>query len=278
MDSLVTLDAPAEATAALEAGQVLLLPQGGFTLTPTETALRDPRFLGAAKNISLSPHGDLKHSAASAQIRSQLSSLMGRYAGFATSLVHTIAPAYRGKLQRGRTSFRPAEIEGRKYSALKDDTRLHVDAFPTTPTQGKRILRVFCNVNETAPRLWHIGEPFEAVTARFLPQIKPKPAFVRALMAGLHITKRYRTAYDDVMVALHNRAKTDMNYQRHCAKTAVAFPPGAVWLCFTDQVMHAAVKGQHALEQTFYLPPAAQADPSTSPLFRLEQKLGRRLT
>ena len=55
-----------------------------------------------------------------------------------------------------------------------DDRRLHVDAFPSRPNYGERILRVFTNVNpDGEPRVWRVGEPFEAVARRFLPRAKP---------------------------------------------------------------------------------------------------------
>ncbi|GAA0549592.1 hypothetical protein FHS83_001137 [Rhizomicrobium palustre] len=277
MNRLSILDAPRGNGAALEAGKVVMLPRGGFTLLPTEEALRDPALLGGAKNISLSPDGKVKHTAASGDARDRLAALMARYADFATALVETIAPAYRGKLVRGRTSFRPAEIEGRKSTALADDTRLHVDAFPTMPMRGRRILRVFANVNPSAARVWNLGEDFAAVAERFISQITVKPDAWHALLAGLRITKARRSAYDDVMLGLHDRAKLDEAYQATCDKERVEFQPGSVWLCYTDQVMHAALKGQHALEQTFYLNPEDMEDPSTTPLAMLEKMMGRRL-
>jgi len=277
MDATLLLNAPAEAIGGLENGKVVILPQGGFALTPAEQRLLDPALLGSAKNISLSPEGRLKHTSAPAPDRPALTAMMARYAAFARDLVDTIAPAYRPHLVRGRTSFRPAEIAGRKSSPVRDDSRLHVDAFPATPMGGRRILRVFANVNPRQPRQWNVGEPFEAVARRFLPAIKAKPAPLRALMAGLGITKRYRSLYDEYMLGLHDGAKLDLAYQERCEKTPVAFQPGTVWLCYTDQVMHAALSGQHALEQTFYLPPAAMADPATTPLAVLERMTGARL-
>ena len=36
------------------------------------------------------------------------------------------------------------------------------------PVQGRRLLRVFCNVNPRGePRVWELGEPFDAVVQRF---------------------------------------------------------------------------------------------------------------
>src|SRR6185437_16347158 len=94
-----------------------------------------------------------------------------RYHERACVLMNAICPQYRGKLKPGFTSFRPAEIAGRTSSWRKDDSRLHVDAFPSRPLQGLRILRVFTNVNPTAPRQWRVGGSFEDVAKTFLPHI-----------------------------------------------------------------------------------------------------------
>ena len=98
-------------------------------------------------------------------------------------LMQALFPSYTTRLQAGRTSFRPIEIAGRiPKSIRKDDTKLHVDAFPTSPTQGNRIIRVFTNVDPNqSPRVWRLGEPFEARSAAFLPQVK-RPWFGRGLL------------------------------------------------------------------------------------------------
>ena len=56
-----------------------------------------------------------------------------------------------------------------------------------------------------------------------------------------------------------------------------SFPAGTTWLCFTDQVLHAALAGHCALEQTFHLPVAALAHPERAPLRVLERLAGRAL-
>ena len=61
-------------------------------------------------------------------------------------------------------------------------------------------------------------------------------------------------------------------------QTAYEFPVGSTWMAFTDQVSHAAMAGQHLLEQTFYLPVTAMADEARSPLRILERLTGRELT
>lgn len=266
-----------DAALALESGRVVIAAGQHFALKPAEETLLTPALLGAAKNISLSPSGVLKHAAAGGEQRILLTALMSRFAAYATGLVETLAPKYRGALERGRTSFRPAEIEGRRSTILKDDTRLHVDAFPATPMRGKRILRVFANIHPSAPRIWNVGEPFADMAHYFIPTARFSPPFLNALRAAFGVTKGPRAHYDDVVLALHDGAKRDQAYQERCPKTRVAFPPGAVWLCFTDVVMHAALKGQFALEQTFYLPVTAMADPARSPLRILEKITGRKL-
>jgi hypothetical protein len=86
-----------------------------------------------------------------------------------------------------------------------------------------------------------------------------------------------RSDYDHLMLGLHDRAKYDLSYQRDCAQQIVRFAPGTTWLCFSDQVMHAAVSGQYMLEQTIHLPVSALYDPSSSPLAILERLCGRTL-
>ncbi|MEO8756075.1 MAG: Kdo hydroxylase family protein, partial [Casimicrobiaceae bacterium] len=54
--------------------------------------------------------------------------------------------------------------------------------------------------------------------------------------------------------------------------------PGTTWLCFSDQVMHAAVSGQYMLEQTIHLPVSALYEPLQAPLAILERLAGRALT
>jgi hypothetical protein len=77
------------------------------------------------------------------------------------------------------------------------------------------------------------------------------------------------------MLGLHDTAKLDTDYQRSTTKTEVRFPPGSTWLCYTDQVMHAALSGQFVLEQTFHLDIDAMAEPGRAPIKVLEKITGR---
>lgn len=203
---------------------------------------------------------------------------MSRFSDQAAALVDRLFPDYRGKLRRARASFRPAEIAGRQTSWRKDDTRLHVDAFPASPVQGRRILRVFTNVNpERRPRVWRVGGEFEEVARRFSSSLKfPLPGS-GAILQLLRVTKSRRTFYDALMLQLHDRMKEDADFQANSPQTTFEFPAGSTWVTFTDQVSHAAMAGQYQLEQTFYLPVTAMLDEARSPLRILERLKGRRL-
>lgn len=83
-----------------------------------------------------------------------------------------------------------------------------------------------------------------------------------------------RTAYDKVMLKLHDVLKADEWFQEHWPKQVHRFPPGSGWAVFTDSVAHAVLSGQHALEQTFLVPVEAMRSPELSPLYILESQCG----
>ena len=181
-------------------------------------------------------------------------------------------------MQLARTSFRPAEIAGRATTWRKDDTRLHIDSFPATPVQGRRILRVFTNVNPVGrPRSWRVGGDFEAVAKRFGPSLSTPWPGSGIVLRALRVTKTRRSAYDALMLQLHDRMKEDSDFQERSPQTPFVFPAGTTWMAFTDQVSHAAMSGQYQLEQTFLVPIEAMADAQRSPLRVLERLLGRHL-
>lgn len=269
----------AQAVAALECGGVLLFPHLQFPVSEDELKVMTAGVGGAAKNVSLDPTlGALRGTGAGAREQTILQEMMARFGNAAKSLLAGVLPGYTAGLQQARISFRPAEIEGRTTSWRKDDTRLHVDSFPSSPVHGRRILRVFSNINPHGKnRVWRIGESFEDVARRFIPAVPAPRAGSAALLRALHITKTRRSAYDHYMLQLHDRMKADLDYQRDVPQTVREFHPGSSWICYTDQVSHAAMRGQFALEQTYSLPVASMATPGNSPLGILERQLGRPL-
>jgi 3-deoxy-D-manno-oct-2-ulosonic acid (Kdo) hydroxylase len=266
-------------TAALEVGKVVSIPGMNFALSEEELKLLDPRILAKAKNVSYSPStGKIGGTSCTGREAEILTGMIARYSKLAGELIGALFPPYRGKFQLLRTSLRPAEIAGRKSSWRKDDTRLHVDAFPSQPTNGNRILRVFCNINPVGkPRVWRLGEPFEKVAQRFLPRIgRPFPGSAR-IQQMLHITKGLRSEYDFVMLKMHDEMKADDAYQASIGQTPVPFASGTIWVCYADSVSHAAISGQHQFEQTVRIPLAAMQDQSRSPLRILERMRQRPL-
>jgi hypothetical protein len=270
-------DAQQTAIRTLEGGGVLVLPHLAFEIAPGELRFLSPTWSDArAKNISLD--GDaLKGARGAPGDLAALRLMISRFAACAGDLVSALFPRYAPYVTRARTSFRPQPAVGRSLSWRKDDARLHIDAFPSRPNHGERILRVFSNVNPLEDRVWRVGEAFAAMARTFLPRVRPPLPGVPALLALLRVTKGVRSDYDHVMLGLHDGAKADLAYQSRCEQRTVHFAPGTTWLCFSDQVMHAAVSGQHMLEQTIHLPVAALYAPESSPLAILEGLCGRRL-
>ena len=274
---VLTDDVREAAARALESGGVIRLPRVNFILTESERRFLSPAWSdGRAKNISFDGVR-LRGAKGKAKDCADLAAMIGRFAAAAGELVAALFPRYAPYVKRARTSYRPQPAEGRRVSWRKDDSRLHVDAFPSRPNRGERILRVFANVNPVDDRVWRVGEPFEAMAKTLLPRVaKPIPG-AATLLAALRITRSRRSDYDHLMLNLHDQAKRDPAYQRECAQETVRFTPGTTWLCFSDQVMHAAVSGQFMLEQTIHLPGSALYDPARAPLAVLERLTGRAL-
>lgn len=263
----------------LEDGVVAFLPSLGFEVQPSERDLFSPAILSSSKNTSYDPASDrVGGTTLTGAPLEQLRGVLSRFSASAASLVDQLLPEYRGRVVRKRASFRPAEIAGRQTSWRKDDTRLHLDAFPTSPTRGDRILRVFSNVNpDGRPRTWRVGEDVAQVAVHFADSLSLPMPGVNALLAALRITKGARTPYDALMLQLHDRMKQDLGWQDASPQERVELPAGSTWLTFTDQVSHAAMAGQYQFEQTFLVPVSAMLSEARSPLRTLERIKGRRL-
>lgn len=262
---------------ALERGNVLHFPDLDFPLDGREQRFLDARWSdGKTKNINLRANETAVRGAVGtpADLR-DLATLIRRYADAAERLILALFPDYGPHLKRAGTSLRPAEIAGRPVSWRKDDTRLHVDAFPSNPLHGQRLLRVFHNIDPDASRVWRIGEPFADFAQRFVPKTRGMLPGQSWLMRALRITKRPRSEYDHRMLQLHDLAKADLAYQRSAPQQTFEFAPGATWVVFSDQALHAAMRGRAMMEQTFYLDPAAIADRTHSPEAVLSRLLGQ---
>jgi hypothetical protein len=268
-----------ELTDALESGAVVCLPGLDFPLSKEESGLLDPRILAGKGAVGYTPvTGKLSGTRCFGAEKKRLKDLMSRYSRSARDLVSVLFPLYKEKLRLKRASLRPAEIAARKGSLREDDTRVQVDALPSEPTGGDRVLRVFCNVNPAGKaHEWRLGEPFEAVARHFLPRVgQPVPGSA-LLLYLLRRTKTMQSEYDFIMLKLRDAMAADEGYQLSVGQEPVLFQPGTTWVCFTDSVSHAALSGQHQLEQTVFVPVDAMWDVKKSPLRVLERLRNRDL-
>jgi hypothetical protein len=275
-------DLRARAVTALESGAVLYFPRLPFLLHDAEKQFLDAHVSdGKAKNISLDPAtGKLQATSLTGEKAKAVGAMIERFGAGAATLMAALLPY--AEIERARTSFRPMQVKGRTYSKINDDRLLHVDAFPTRPMRGRRILRFFANVApHTSPdgghRRWLVGEPFEDFARSFLPRLRPHIPGESRLLGWLGVTRGTRSRYDEMMLSLHDTGKQDEAFQTASPRQALAFPPGCCWAVYTDQVLHAAQGGEFALEQTFHLDISQMADQTTAPLTVLERLSGRAL-
>ena len=270
-------DVKARALDALESGSVLYFPQLPFLLLGSETEFLDAKVAdGKSKNISLDhTSGKMQASSLTGERAARLAAMIERFGSSAAGLVRDLLPY--NHVERARTSFRPVQVKGRSYSKISDDRLLHIDAFPTRPMHGRRILRIFANVAPTSPRHWHVGQPFEEFAQRFLPKVGPHFPGKSWLYGKLGVTRGQRSLYDELMLSMHDAGKLDNDFQSTSPHRNVIFAPGSCWLVYTDQVLHAALGGEFALEQTFHLDVAQMASPEKAPVRILERLSGKAL-
>lgn len=198
-------------TRSLEKGQVLFFPDLAFDDHVAAELLTPDILSEKAKNVSYDP--------ATARIkgcahhRSEIKAMMADYAQATAGLLENLLPHYRGKLVPGKTSYRPVQTKGRKSSYRKDDSLLHIDSFPSNPVHGRRILRVFSNINPHGEtRDWRVGASLENAFDHCLDSIRAPLPFIRRIMNWLGLTKSYRSEYDHYMLHLHHAMKRDPHY------------------------------------------------------------------
>ncbi|HYV42120.1 MAG TPA: Kdo hydroxylase family protein, partial [Thermoanaerobaculia bacterium] len=280
-----------EVCRVLEEGNILLFGQ-----TPFKLPEKDREFLlrqrqteaGYHKNIAYRPGGDRVTGVARQQVEDakELRRVLRDYSRAVVDFASRLLKPYAGQWRLDYASFRPQEEAGRRLSRHARNDLLHVDSFPTRPTRGDRIFRLFTNINPTVPRVWRTRETFPelaerfAVTSGLLRRVSRRGAgrFVLALLKSAGLPVRARPPYDEFMHRFHNFLKDNEAYQDTARAQVVSFSPGATWMVFTDMVTHAVLSGQYALEQTFLIARASLMFPERAPVAVLERLAGRSLT
>ena len=274
----------------LERGEILF-----FSKLPFSFPVEDRDFLLAQKwselrlhkNVSYRPATDvLRGVSADGVINKRLHSLFRNYSAQVIKFLGTFLSPYAGQWILDFASFRPLEEENRDLPLHKRNDLLHVDAFPTRPTRGGRILRVFTNLNPSRPRVWESTEGFDALAQRYandagLAEIAADRSLVtkalRTIGPAVGMAQMGRTPYDTFMLRFHDYLKENADFQSGCPKVHLEFPPLATWIVYTDCVAHSVQSGQYAVEQTLLIPPQALVAPQHAPYRILEKIAGRPL-
>jgi len=273
----------------LEEGNILFFEETPFALPP-----EDVKFLlnqrqstaGYHKNIAYRPHADrlTGYGEGVRGDKDRLHAIMRRFSRQAIEFTERLLSPYAGSLAVDFASFRPQQEAGRQIRQRARNDLLHVDSFPTRPSYGNRILRVFININPSEPRVWVTADTFDRLAERFAGTAgMPLPGSVASgpskLLVKLARAARFhslaRPPYDDWMLRFHHFLKANQEFQDTCARTRWEFPPHSAWLVFTDMVSHAVLSGQFALEQTFIVSKNALVLPEKAPVSVLERIAGR---
>jgi hypothetical protein len=271
----------------LERGQILLFREPPFALLAADRDFllrQEWAEMRLHKNISYRPTENLlKGVQGDGETVTRVHDIMKRYSASVIGFLKAFLAPYAGKWILDFASFRPFEEERRGLPLHKRNDLLHVDAFPSRPTRGGRILRVFTNLNLTTPRIWNTRDDFGEIARAHAEQaglmrIAEQDGFlqrtVQNLGHALGIRGMGRTPYDMFMLRFHDYLKENVEFQEKSPKTRHEFAPLATWMVFTDGVAHAAMSGRYALEQTLLIPAEALVSPEQAPFKILERIAG----
>jgi 3-deoxy-D-manno-oct-2-ulosonic acid (Kdo) hydroxylase len=270
----------------LERGEILFFPRPPFDLPAADRDFLLSQHwaeLRMHKNVSYRPGEDvLRGFSGDAARVDRLRGILRHYSAAVIHFATEFLAPYAGKWTVDFSSFRPFEEENRGLPLHKRNDLLHVDAFPSRPTRGGRILRIFTNLNTTKARVWYTMGDFAALARDYAPDAGLDRFARTSFLARktqdwggkLGLRGMGRTPYDGFMLRFHDYLKENEKFQADAAKVRLEFPPLATWLVYTDGVAHAAMSGQYALEQTLLIPPQALVSPEKAPYRILERVAG----
>lgn len=279
----------------LEAGRILFFSKPPFELTDEDRQFllgqRQSGFKGH-KNISYRPKTDELRGTANGEAMedsTRLREIMRKYSQQVTNFVDAFLLPYAHNRKLDFASYRPIEEQNRDLPLHKRNDLAHVDAFPSRPTNGGRILRVFTNINPTENRVWETTDPFDVIAPKYADDVGLKKIVasngwqnvqksLSPLLKKLGVNGTDRSSYDRFMLRFHDYLKENTDYQKNYPKHRTEFPPNSVWLVYTDTVPHAVLSGKFALEQTFIVPINAMVAPQTAPIKVLESLCGKSLS
>jgi hypothetical protein len=249
---------------ALERGEIVRLGPSPLAFAESDLDfLRTQRKAAGAhhENVAYRPRQD-RLTGYAGEDAERMRKLLRQFSERSAALLQGLLSPYRFDLDYA--SFRPIEEEGRLAKPNARNDLLHVDAFPTRPSRGRRILRFFINLNPTEPRIWRTGPPFAELARQFAAssglldryrrdQHRPRLPFVNR-----------RLPYDRFMLGFHDWLKAQADFQRQ-PHTRWEFAPMSSWMVMTDTASHAVARGRLALEQTVLVWPESLQAPRLAP-------------
>ena len=276
--------------AALESGAILSFPGQPLAPSPEHLAVlrrQNPGHSRFHKNIAYRPETGRMSGVSEIprEDRVAVHRALEDFSGRSLRFLAGLFPAYARSWRVDYTSFRPYEEEGRPLSPRSRNDRMHVDAFPSRPTNGDRILRLFVNIHPSRDRVWISGGNFQRLAERYalssgiLASVEASrgEGALAGILRAAGLRKGRRSAYDEFMLRFHDFLKENEEFQA-AAREQFSFPPGSTWLVFTDGVSHAVLSGRHALEQTLLIARDSLASAESAPISILERLAGRRLS
>jgi hypothetical protein len=276
-----TLPAPQR----LERGELLLFAPCPFPLPDAADAgfLFQQHVPGPFhKNISYDPRLRVLsgHALEAPAEIERLQRILAEFSTRATAWLEQLLPRYAAACQPDRASFRPEEEATRRLRPTARNDLLHIDAFPSRPTHGRRILRLFVNIHPADARVWATSDTFDKLLERYgmmagLPH-ETSPTWLRrvsqSFLRVLQPQDASRSSYDSFMLRFHHFLKLHEPFQERAAKKIWHFAPGSAWLLFTDMLSHAELRGRYALEHSFFIAPETLSLPELAPAMLLQRQ------
>jgi hypothetical protein len=275
----------------LEAGDIMYFP-----ISPLLLPQEDRAFLVTQKQVDATYHKNISYRPLEDRLkgvdqndfaqRARVHEIMRGYSRRAVDFMSAFLKRYQSGWKIDFASFRPIEESGRQVALHSRNDLLHFDSFPTRPSHGDRLLRIFTKIHPERARVWVTTDHFEVLAGQFADRIGLYQA-PGALESCKHLTVRAaaslglpvvdRPPYDRFMLKIHHAMKEDAGFQKNCRKDRWEFPAGSTWIVFTDSASHACLSGQYALEQTFIVRRTSLVDPDKAPIAILEKLAGHPL-
>lgn len=145
---------------ASRAGDILYFP-----VSPPLLPDEDRAFLVTQKQVNVSFHKNISYRPLEDRLkgvdqddsaqRARVHEIMRGYSQRAIAFMGTFLSRYASNWKIDFASFRPIEESGRKVALHSRNDLLHFDSFPTRPSHGDRLLRIFTNIHPEKVRLAH---------------------------------------------------------------------------------------------------------------------------